>query len=350
MNLVLVALLVMLSSPPPPKPRPWARRAATLSLSAAKRSGDILGAPCTALVEGRGDSTATARVLDAAWEEMARLGDVLDASRLASELSRLNAEAGAERFACSADLYAAIDSAMDAAEDTGGIFDPTIGPLTRAWDVHGAGRVPAADEIAATRRQVGWRAVAREPGGRVVRFTRPGMGLDLDGIARGYALDRAAASLREHGIARALLSLGDQSIALSNREPWQVAIRLPSDAPAPGFRVALTNGALATVATSDRGGAAAGVRRDVVLDPRTGMPLRGEASISVVTRSGSRAGAIAEALLVMGRERAAAFVAGHGGIGGLWLEPTSDGVRAWAWSLPAVAAEPGINVVWMTPR
>ena len=349
MKLLLVLPLVILAAAPPKRPPPPPHPGAAPPLSVVRRSDEVLGAACTTVAEGRGDSTSTALALSEAWDEMARLDDILGA-RAGSELGRLNALAATERFACSPDLYAAIDSALDVAEETGGLFDPTIEPLARAWDLRGAGRVPAADEIAAARRQVGWRAVARDPGGRVVRFTRPGMALDLDDIARGYALERAAAALRARGIARALLSLDDQTLALSNREPWQVPIALPGDRPEPGLRLALTNAALSTCTASGPGGTIAALRHARVLDPRSGMTVRTDASVSVVARSATRANALSAALLVMGRERAAAFVADHPGLGALWLEPTTEGVNAWAWNLPAVAAEPGVNVVWKTPR
>jgi len=347
---LLLAFLMLIPAAALAKPRPQPNRAAAPPLSIVERSGDVLGAPCTAQAQGRGDSTATAGALDAAWDDIARLGDVLSAWQASSELSRLNAAAASERFACSVELYAAIDSAMRVADETGGVFDPTIEPLNRAWDVHGAGRVPAADEIAAARSRIGWRAVVREASGRTVRFTRPGMGLDLDRVARGYALDRVVVSLRERGIARALVSVGDEILAVSNREPWQVAVPLPGDRLVPAFRLALTNGALSTATQSEQGVSVEGVRHGRLLDPRTGMPVRSDASVSVVSRSATRANALSTALLVMGRERAAAFAAGHAGLGVLWLEPAGDGLHAWAWNLPSVVAEPGINVVWMTPR
>jgi len=347
---LLIALpFVILATAPPPKPPPPPHPGAAPPLSVVRRSDEVLGAACTTVAEGRGDSTSTALALAEAWDAMARLEGVLRAEP-GSELGRLNASATSERFKCSPDLYAAIDSALGAAEETGGLFDPTIEPLVRAWDLRGAGRVPAADEVAAARRQVGWRAVARDPGGRVVRFTRPGMGLDLDDIARGYALERAAAALRARGIARALLNLDDQTLALSNREPWQVTIAFPGDRPAPALRLALTNAALSTCTALGPGGTIAALRHARVLDPRSGTTVRSDASVSVVARSATRANALSVALLVMGRERAAAFVAGHPGLGALWLEPTAEGVNAWAWNLPAAAAEPGVNVVWMTPR
>ena len=319
-------------------------------LATIERARFVDGVHCVALAQGRGDSAATEAAVDEALDGVVRLQDALSLSQAGSELTRLNAAAASERVACSPELYGAIDEAMQVADETGGIWDPTIEPLTRAWDVRGEGRVPAQDEIAAARVHVGWRAVAREPSTRTVRFTRPGMGLDLDAVAPGYALDRAADLLRGRGIARALFEFGGDVLAISNREPWQATVVDPRDRSTPAFRLALTNAALATAIQSDTGGVASGVRAERILDPRTGLPLRTDASATVVMRSGARALALATALLLMGRDRAAAFVAAHPDLGALWIEPASDGLHAWAWNLPAIDAETGVTVLWMTRR
>ena len=350
MKQLVLVLLMLVPCAALATARPVPNKRAAPSLSTVRRSGEVMARPCTAVAQGRGDSTNTARALDTAWAELALLGDIMSPWQARSELARLNAAAANERFACSSDLYAAIDSALRIAEETGGAFDPTTGPLSRAWDVYGAGRVPAAEELAEARVRVGWRAVARDPANRTVRFTRPGMSLDLGGAARGYALDQAATTLREQGIARALIDLDGEVLAISNREPWQTTVPSPGDRQTPAFRLGLTNATLSTAAQTERGVSVGGVRHGQIIDPATGLPVRGEASVSVVTRSATRATALSGALLVMGRERAAGYVATHPGIGVLWLEPTGEGLHAWAWNLPALEAEPGLNVVWMTPR
>lgn len=323
------------------------RRGAAPPLAAVERSRTLMGATCTAMAEGRSDSTATARALDEALDEIARLEDVMSMERNTSEITRLNAAAG-ERFTCSSDLYAVIDSAMGVAGESDGFYDPTIEPFNRAWDVRGEGRVPPADEIGAARTLVGWRTVYREPRGSTVRLLHPGMAIDLDDIGRGYALERLAGVLRERGIARALVAFGGEILAVSNREPWQVTVEGPGEQASPAVRLALTNGALATAVQRRPGNGGDDGRHTLMLEPRTGMPLLTEASVSVVARSATRAAALSSALLVMGRERAAAFTAAHGGLGVLWLEPGEDGLRAWAWNLPSVAAEPGVNIRWMS--
>jgi thiamine biosynthesis lipoprotein ApbE len=103
----------------------------------------------------------------------------------------------------------------------------------------------------------------------------------------------------------------------------------------------VSNGAVATARSGCNGNAR-------VLDPRTGQLPLGEASVTVVERSVLRVRALAEALLVQGRDDAEAYASAHPETGVLWLEPLDGDVRAWAWNLGRVAPEPGVRVEWMT--
>ena len=112
----------------------------------------------------------------------------------------------------------------------------------------------------------------------------------------------------------------------------------------------ITNAMVSTAAPLEHGAPDDGTRPGRIIDPGSGRPVRGTAAVTVVARSATRAEAVARALLVMGRERAAGFAATHAGLGVLWLEPSASGLQAWAWNLPSLEVAPGVNVVWMTPR
>src|SRR5262249_49079106 len=127
----------------------------------------------------------------------------------ASELCRLNAAGGGR---VSGALFAVLDSARVFAAATGGAFDPTVEPLTLAWDLRGEGRVPSGAELAAARGRVGWRHLSLDPERSLVALS--GARLDLGGIGKGFALDRAAAVLRAHGMAAASLDAGGQTFLM----------------------------------------------------------------------------------------------------------------------------------------
>jgi thiamine biosynthesis lipoprotein len=327
--------------------KPHRNPAAAAPQPQAQRARLLMGTLCTVMAEAV-DTTRAGNAVEAAFEEIARLERVMSGWRDDSELSGLNAGAHENRVPVSADLYAALDSALALARDTDGAFDPTVEPLIRAWDLRGEGRVPSAIEARDALATVGWRRVQLEPGARTARYSAPGVSVDLGGIGKGYALDRASDVLRQLGVKRALVNFGGEVLAFTHREPWQVTIADPADRLRPVLRLSLSNGAVSTSAQSERGFTRNGVRYGHVLDPRSGAPVRSDASVSVVSRSATRADALSTALLVMGRENAARYAAAHPGIGVLWLEPSEGVIRAWAWNLAAIHPEPGARVQWMS--
>jgi len=154
-------------------------------------------------------------------------------------------------------------------EASGGAFDPTIGPLMRAWGLRGE----PADESAARAAQacVGFDHVIIDPAAGTVRFTRPDLELDLGGIAKGFALDLATRSLRTHGVRSALLHGGTSSIS---------AIGAPPNAP--GWKIGLgdlggsvtLNSASMSVSASRRWRAEHADSPPIhIIDPRAGRPV-----------------------------------------------------------------------------
>jgi thiamine biosynthesis lipoprotein len=275
--------------------------------------------------------------VEAALDAAARLASDLAAQ--GGELARLNAAAATERFACSADLYAAIEVALAVAAATDGAYDPTVVPLVRLWDQPREGDRPDPHALADARQLVGWRLLLVEPNTRTVRFRRPGVELALDAVAGGSVMRRAAAVMRERGIARARLDLPGETWTFTNHEPWPVTVPHPGAAGVTAMHLRVSS---ATVATAGGTGG-----RDV-LDPRTGHHPAGEASVTVVTAAAPGAAALAAALRVLGRQGTADYARRHADVGVLWLEPSGDGLRAWAWNLDAVTAAPGLRVEWPT--
>ena len=288
-----------------------------------------------------GDSAAVGRALDAALDSVASLEACLSNWRATSELARLNAAGSGE---LSPALAAVLDSALALARSTSGAFDPTVEPLSLAWDLRGQGRVPSAHELEAARARVGWERVRL--GGTAGVQPRADLGrtaLDLGGIGKGFALDRAADVLRARGITRAALDAGGQWLVFG-AERCSLWVAHPADRDRPAVHVAMRDGSLSTSAQSERFVRAGGRRIGHVLDPRTGQPLATRASVSVWAPSGSRADAFSTALLVMGHDGARAFAAAHPDIGVLWLEPQGRRVVAHAWNLEVLGLAPEVSL------
>ena len=302
-----------------------------------------MSAPAAAQDAGR-----TGGALDAALDTVAALERSLSNWRATSELSLLNA---AGRAAVSEPLFAVLDSSLALASESGGAFDPTVESLTLAWDLRGRGRVPSAAALAAARKAVGWQSVQLLPataapelaGGSKRGVALNGTRIDLGGVGKGFALDRAAAVLAARGVSGGVLDAGGQRL-LTGAGPCSVWVAHPLHREEPAVLLVLGSGSLSTSAQSEHLLRARGLRIGHILDPRTGRPVASHASVSVFARSGTRADALSTALLVMGRERARTFADNHSEIGVLWLEPRGSRVLAHCWNLEVAAAAPFVTL------
>jgi thiamine biosynthesis lipoprotein len=312
----------------------------------AERARMLMGTLCTARF-ACGDTVRSAAAATRSLDEIARLEPVMSSWSTTSELSALNAHAADTTVRCSPDLHAVLASALAAARLTDGAFDPTIEPLNRVWDMRGDGRVPANAELRDALRLVGWRHVRFDSVAHTVRFAQRGMGIDLGGIGKGYALERALAASGDCD--DAFLNFGGEILAIGPAR--DIGIADPRDRLRPALSLSITSAAVSTSSQNERGVEIEGRHHGHILDPRTGRPVPGRASVTVVltprngaTPPAAMADALSTALLVMGRDRAGAFARRHR-IGVVWLEPTTGPLNAWVWNLSTVRAAPGAIVV-----
>jgi thiamine biosynthesis lipoprotein len=330
---------------PPPSIRPTAR-SSDQGRQVLERSRLLMGTMCTVHVEAF-DTTSAAAAVERTFADIARLDSLLSPWRAESDLSRLNGLPGQNRRPVLPELYDLLELSLGLAEETDGAFDPSLDPLIRAWDLRGGGRVPDRAVLSTARERSGWRKVQLDRTLTAVRFQSDSMGVDLDGITRGWALDRAARILRDAFVKRARVDLGGRVLVMSDGEPFGIEIADPADRLRPVVSLVARNTTISTASQSERGFEVAGRRYGHVLDPATGEPVPSTASCTVVTGLGARADALSIALLVMGREKAWRWLEGRQDLGVLWLEPAGGEVRAWRWDLPAAQALTGARLKWM---
>lgn len=191
-----------------------------------------------------------------------------------SHLCHINRVAADGPCALDDELGALLQRCDGLSAATDGAFDITATPLSRCWRLlQREGGVPSPEAIAEARARTGRHLVEIRAGGPsawTVRFTRPGVELNLGAIGKGYAVGCIAAHLRQAGVAQALVSSGDSSVEAvgAPQGGWPIALR-GHDA---GMRLWLRHGALATSGASEQGFEHNGVRLGHVLDPRTGWP------------------------------------------------------------------------------
>jgi thiamine biosynthesis lipoprotein len=262
------------------------------------------------------DPGTSAEALESALDEVDRLEGVLSNWREGSELSRLNRGAGSSAVPVSRDLFDAVREALHWAEETGGAFDPTVEPLTRKFRAGGDGR-PRIGRTAAL--PGGWREVQIDPEARTIRFGPGVEGLDLGGIGKGFALDRAAVILRSRGVSSFLLDAGGQVLAAGRppgEEGWLIGVVEPSRRERPSLSLLLRDASAATSGNSQRAGE--------ILDPSTGLPVAGAGSATAVAPDATSADALSTALFVLGPERGTAWARNRKDAIALFLLPGKD--------------------------
>ena len=249
-----------------------------------------------------------------------------------SEIALLNARAANEAVQVEPRLFRLLADADRLCHETGGAFDITSGPLIKAWGFfRRQGRVPTPAERQAALHRVGMRWLQLDSLSKSIRFTKPGVEINLGSIGKGYALDRCAELLRARGIHNALLHAGGSSVLTIGTQPgegdgWPVGIRDPWDASKRLGIVQLRDRALGTSAATFQHFEYNKKKLGHLLDPRTGWPAQGTASASAIATSAAEADALATAFFVMGLEKTRLFCQTHSGAGAVVL-PDAVGAK-----------------------
>ncbi len=292
------------------------------------------------------DAATAAAASNAAFGRIAKLDDTMSDYRPSSELRRICRAAGGPPVRVSEDLYRVLAASQELARRTDGAFDITIGPVVQLWRrARRRHDLPEAGRLAEARRRVGFEMLRLDPAKRTAQLLRKGMLLDLGGIAKGYAADRALEVLKQHGIQSALVAASGD-IAVSAPPPgkngWRVGIA-PLESPErnPSRYLLLRNAAVSTSGDAEQHVDIGGTRYSHIVDPRTGMALTGRHSVTVVAPSATTTDSLATAISVLGPERGLRLGAATSGAGVLFVEGTSAGERVYEQGLAAYAAPVG---------
>jgi thiamine biosynthesis lipoprotein len=286
---------------------------------------------CTGTVRVCGSEAAgLPAVVGAALDELDRIDRLMSHYRRDSPLSRLNREAATAPVAVDPELLDFLAECLRRSRESDGAFDVTVGPLMKAWGFfRGDGRVPGTEELGQVLERVGYRHVVLDRAAGTVRFDRPGVELDLGGIAKGYAVDRVVDLLRRRGVASALVNLGGSSVyglgAPPGGEAWEVGVVDPADPAKTALTVRLRDRALSVSGGYARFFEEDGVRYAHILDPRTGRPVRGVLSVAVLTARATDGDALGDVLFVQGLDGSRAFLERSHGAEALFFLPKSHG-------------------------
>jgi thiamine biosynthesis lipoprotein len=256
------------------------------------------------------DRALAERAMDAVIAEMRRTDELMSTYKPESQLSQVNAHAHERPVQVDPDIIEVVERSFEVSRMSGGAFDITYASVGYLYDYR-AHQKPTDAQIVAALPGVDYRKVQVDREAHTIRFLREGVRIDLGGIAKGYAVDRAVQHLRELGIRHAMVNAGGDTRLLGDRrgKPWMVGIRDPRSAGRVVMRVPLADEAISTSGDYERYFEEDGVLYHHILVPSTGRSARGVRSATVIGPDATLTDGLSTTLFVLGVERGMQLIA-----------------------------------------
>ena len=252
-----------------------------------EKSADAMGSTYSIALYGY-DRVKMEAAVDAAFDEVRRLDELLSNYQPGSQWSEVNRDAATKPVLVSPELFQLLAACLEYSRESEGAFDITVGPLMKVWGFYkGSGHLPHKPEIAAALAKVGYRHIRLDPAAQTVRFDRSGVEMDPGGVGKGYAVDRMVEVLRQNGVRTAMVAGSGSSIYGMGAPPdeprgWPVKIKDPWDNRQTLAEVWLKDSSMSTSGSYEKFFRAEGRVYAHIMDPRTGYPAQGSVSVSVL--------------------------------------------------------------------
>jgi len=269
------------------------------------------------------------RCIEAGFEQLNRIDAMMSDYKSSSELSKVNREAFANPIRVSPELFEVLQKSVKYSRLSDGAFDVTVGPLVDLWHKAGeANIVPDENTLAAVKARVGFEKLLLDANERTVRFAVGGMRLDLGGIAKGYALDKAVEAMRQQGAIGGMVSAGGDIRCFgkpADKDAWRVGLQNPVAALPQDLNgtidteqvlmvLKVNNMAVTTSGDYRRFVTIAGKRYSHIIDPNTATGANKLSSDTILAANAVDADALSTAVNVMGAEKGLALVESLDGV------------------------------------
>ena len=303
----------------------------------------------------RGDAGRIDRAVEEAFEEIARLDDLLSAWKPDSDIARINQLAGESVADVDERTWDAVNRIQELAALSQGAFDITIGAVTRLWDFSSPEMAPP-DPAAISKALplVSPRQVILDSLNQKIGLRQQGAWLDLGGAAKGYIVDRAIEVLREGGVEAAVIDAGGDIGLLgqkTDREPWKIGIRHPTDPGSTIEIIEVDSGAVATSGNYERFFIHDQIRYHHVLNPKTGMPAPQVVSVTILAKTALEADLLSTAVFVLGPQEGINLIEQLSGTEGvLYLEGAQGLRRVSSSNFPPSTGEFTLSEAYFPPR
>lgn len=267
------------------------------------------------------DEAASRQLIDSVFAEVQRLDRMMNPWNPDSELSRINREAAVKPVTTTAEIIEVIERALYYSHLSEGAFDISFASVGQHYDYRketSPGQVLLARELG----NIDFRAIRLDPALRSIAFDKPGLQIDLGGIAKGYAVDRGIAILQRAGVRAAVVSAGGDSRILGDMgdRPRVVGIRHPRKEGEYAVMMPLADTAISTSGDYERFFIADGVRFHHILDPGTGRSASAVQSASILAPLAIDSDALATATFVLGIKRGLALINSLSGVDAILID------------------------------
>jgi FAD:protein FMN transferase len=261
------------------------------------------------------DQLQAVNAIDAVMAHMHRTDALMSTYKPESQLSAVNAHAYQRPVQVDADIIDVVTRAIEYSKLSDGAFDITYASVGYLYDYRKR-QHPTDAQIEAALPGVDYRALQVDPEAKTIRFLKPGMRIDLGGIAKGWAVDRGIEILREAGIKHAMISAGGDTGLLGDRrgKPWVVGIRDPRQQGAVVARIPLQDAAISTSGDYERYFEEDGQRYHHILVPGTGKSPDAVRSVTVIGANATRTDGLTKTVFILGVERGMEFIRRQGDV------------------------------------
>jgi thiamine biosynthesis lipoprotein len=286
----------------------------------------VFGTICTINLFDQGKPARYSRV----FSRLRELEDILSANREGTDLDRVNKNAGFEPVKVRPELIEVLEKALEYADKSGGLFDPSIGPLVKLWGIGtDNARIPETEEILAALDLIDYREIEIDRKRGTVFLKRPGMALDLGAIAKGYAADETARLLAGEGVKSGIIDLGGNIFALGEKKGkpekdgacWRIGVQDPVKERGNYIGVlTVKNKSVVTSGVYERFLEADGKHYHHIFSTAGGFPAEnGLLSVTIAADASIDADALSTAAFALGWERGRDLIAGVSGADGIFV-------------------------------
>ena len=282
------------------------------------------------------DSNTAQKCIEAAFEQLRAVEMLMSTHSDSSEISRINRNGYKAPVRVSESTFEALQKSVEFSQKTGGAFDVTVGPLEDLFSsAEKKGVAPSKEQIAKAKLKMGFQKLKLNEQDGTVKFAIDGMKLDLGGIAKGYAIDKAIEALQSSGAVGGMVDVGGDIRCFGTpkgKSKWLIGLQNPGKTEAKeqrnkgtkltqydirntiydmdGFLLTLrlTNGAIATSGDYRRFFLIEGEKYSHIIDVKAGRSSDELASVTIIAKNATDADALATAVSVMGAEKGLALI------------------------------------------